>query len=612
MTQLVPEASATASALALPHHDGSELYVLERPEEPGGTATVRVRVPAAAGVERVVLRTVRDGEPRAVEAEPDGGDERETWWRASFAVTAETARYRWLLDRGEDGYAWLNGAGVSRADVSDADDFVLPLDPGGPDWHLESVGYQIYPDRFSRAGAAGLDDLPEWAVPRAWDALPEGRSKNTSREWFGGDLPGIEQRLDHVARLGANLLYLTPIFPAGSTHRYDATSFDAVDPLLGGDEALDSLLAAVHARGMRLVGDLTLNHCGVGHDWFRSARAYPSAPERGFFYWDDDAYSPHGYASWLGVPSLPKLNWADAELRRRMLDGVVRRWLRRGLDGWRIDVANMVARHGVFDANHWVARATRDAMEAERDELLLLAEHGHDFRPDLQGGGWHGAMNYAGFLRPVWSWLRRDDLPEELRKHFWALPVGLQLESGAGMVATMRALRSGVPWQSVAHSWTLLDSHDVARFRTVAGSRERQLVGVGLQMTSPGVPMVFAGDEIGLEGEWGEDARRTMPWDRIDTWDGPLFEEMRALVALRRSSDALARGGIRYVHVSDDAVAYLRESRSERLLCLAARAPHTPVVVPFAGLETLYGEDARDGVLPADGPAFHVWRISNG
>lgn len=610
MTELAPETLASASALALPHHDGSELYVPERPEEPGGTATVRVRVPAAAGVERVVLRTVRDGEPRAVEAEPDGGDERETWWRASFPVTAESARYRWLLDRGEDGYAWLNGSGLSAADVSDADDFVLPLDPGGPDWHLESVVYQIYPDRFSRAGAAGLDDLPDWAVPRPWDTLPEGRSKNTSHEWFGGDLPGIERRLDHVARLGANVLYLTPFFPAGSTHRYDATSFDVVDPLLGGDEALDSLLAAAHARGMKLVGDLTLNHCGIGHDWFRSARDYANAPERGFFYWDDDAYSPHGYASWLGVPSLPKLNWGDAELRRRMIDGIVRRWLRRGLDGWRIDVANMVARHGTFDANAWVARATRDAMADERDELLLIAEHGHDFRPDLQGGGWHGAMNYSGFLRPVWSWLRRDDLPGELRKHFWALPVGLSLQSGAEMVGTMRAMRSGIPWQSVAHSWALLDSHDVARFRTVAGTRERQLVGVGLQMTSPGVPMLFAGDEIGLEGEWGEDARRTMPWDAIDTWDGPLFEEVRALVALRRSSDALARGGIRYVHVSEDAVAYLRESRSERLLCLAARAPHTPVVVPFAGLETLYGEDARDGVLPADGPAFHVWRIT--
>jgi alpha-glucosidase len=146
----------------------------------------------------------------------------------------------------------------------------------------------------------------------------------------------------------------------------------------------------------------------------------------------------------------------------------------------------------------------------------------------------------------------------------------------------------------------------VARFRTVAG-RDRHLVGVGLQMTTPGVPMVFAGDELGLEGEWGEDGRRTMPWD--GGGDRAFLEEMRRLAALRRSSAALARGGIRYVHVSADAIAYLRETREETLLCLAARAAHAPVAIPYSQLETLYGADARDGVLPADGPSFHVWRI---
>ncbi len=121
--------------------------------------------------------------------------------------------------------------------------------------------------------------------------------------------------------------------------------------------------------------------------------------------------------------------------------------------------------------------------------------------------------------------------------------------------------------------------------------------------------MIFAGDELGLEGRWGEDARRTMPWDRPETWDVPFLEEVRSLAALRRSSAALARGGIRYVHVSEDAIAYVRETRGESLLCLATRAPHRPIRVPFPQLETLYGEDAHDGVLPADGPAFHVWRI---
>jgi alpha-glucosidase len=131
-------------------------------------------------------------------------------------------------------------------------------------------------------------------------------------------------------------------------------------------------------------------------------------------------------------------------------------------------------------------------------------------------------------------------------------------------------------------------------------------------MTTPGVPMIFAGDELGLEGDWGEDARRPMPWDRPDSWDRELFEEYRSLIALRRSEPALARGGIRYVHVSADAIAYVRETPDDALLCLAARAQHDPIRVPFASLETLYGDDIRDGVLPAHGPAFHIWRLTNG
>jgi alpha-glucosidase len=213
-------------------------------------------------------------------------------------------------------------------------------------------------------------------------------------------------------------------------------------------------------------------------------------------------------------------------------------------------------------------------------------------------------MNYAGFSKPAWYWLGSD--------------VSV---TGPQAVATMRRFRAGVPWPCVLHSWTLLDSHDVPRFRTVAGSRERHVVGVGLQMTTPGVPMIFAGSELGLEGEWGEDGRRTMPWDRPETWDRDLLEEYRRLIALRRTSEALARGGIRYAHVGDDAIAYLRETPGERLLCLAARAPHQAVRLPLEalgarGLETLYGDDAtvRDGhaVLPPEGPSFHVWRLTDG
>ena len=599
----VADMEVTRALLAQPHHDGSDVHVLEHADGLGRDGVVRVRVPRDARVDAVAVRYVRDGEARIEPAELDEENERETWWRARVPAWNPATPYRWLLTGGDAGYAWLNGAGVVAHDPPDSDDFVLAVDRGGPDWHLRSVAYQIFPDRFANSGRSV--DPPPWAVPRAWDELPTGRGPETPFELFGGDLSGIEQHLDHIERVGASVIYLTPIFPAQSTHRYDATTFDFVDPLLGGDEAFASLAAAAHARGLRLFGDITTNHCGDAHEWFVNARADENAPEREFFWFDDRL--PNGYAAWFDIGSLPKIDWRSDELRRRML-GVIGHWLEAGLDGWRVDVANMTGRFGDVDVNADVARAVREAA----GEAPVVAEHFHDFRPDLGGGGWTGVMNYAGFLRPVWNWLRGRDV------EFHGPSVRL---GGASVAATMRAFRAGVPWPALLHSWLALDTHDTARFRTVAASRERHVVGIGLQMTSPGVPVLFAGDEIGLEGEWGEDARRTMPWDRPDTWDTTLFDEYRRLIALRRGSDALARGGIRYAFVGDDVIAYLRESSTERLLCLASRADHSPVTLALdalgaTALETLYGGDAAlangAAVLPADGPSFHVWRLIDG
>ena len=317
---------------------------------------LRLRVPRGTGVDRIALRYTDDGEARFAVAERDGEDGADEWWTARFAVQNPVVSYRWLLGGGEVGYAWVNGLGVVTHDVPDADDFVLSVRRPAPDWHLESVVYEIFPDRFARGGVDAA--APAWAIERAWDEPVEAGRDTASREWYGGDLRGIAQRLGHVEALGANVIYLTPIFPAGSTHRYDAHALDRVDPLLGGDAALDELVRAAHGRGMRVVADLTTNHVGIGHEWFRAAQADAHAAERDYFLFDDAI--PHGYAAWWGIPTLPKLNWLSPELRERMLE-IVRSWLERGLDGWRIDVANMTGRHGAIDVNVEVARAVREA-----------------------------------------------------------------------------------------------------------------------------------------------------------------------------------------------------------------------------------------------------------
>ncbi len=287
-----------------------------------------------------------------------------------------------------------------------------------------------------------------------------------ARHWYGGDLTGIEDHLDHLAHLGVTLIYLTPFFPAGSMHRYDASSFDHVDPALGGDDALSSLVAAAHERGIRVIGDLTLNHTGIDHDWFRAAAADPAAAERGYYFFDEA--EPDGYVAWHGVRTLPKLDHRSSELRTRFYDGadsVVARYLDEpfGLDGWRIDCANTTARFRDHDDNHEVAQATRATMATSTSDPWLVAEHCYDAADDLDGTGWHGVMAYQWFTRPLWAWLKGAG-PLSLMAAVELIDL-----DGFGLVESMRQLSANVSWEARNASMTMLDSHDTARFRTVVG-----------------------------------------------------------------------------------------------------------------------------------------------
>ncbi len=452
------------------HHDGSELYVPSGTPQLGDRVPVRIRVPAASGVSSVMVRVVQDAEPRWVQAVPDGTDplseEPDTadrFFVAEIPVHNPVTSYRLMaLRAGSRGPSWVNGAGEFDRDVTDQHDFRLTVFDPGPDWALDAVVYQIFPDRFA---STGPKDLPEWASAAQWSDPVIHRGARASTQLYGGDLDGITARLDHIAGLGATTVYLTPIFPARSNHRYNATSFARVDPLLGGDAALARLAAAVHERGMRLIGDLTSNHSGDDHEWFLTARQDPRAPERGYYYLNDDG----SYVDWMGFPSLPKLNMASEPLRDIMFgtgDSVVARWLRPPyeLDGWRIDVANMTGRNGPHDDTAAVARLMRSTLDAVRPGSALIAEHCHDASGDLTGDGWQGTMNYSGFTRPVWSFLTSGDNGLDT---FLGVPAPVPSRGGAKIVATMRDFAASVAWKVAARQWNLVASHDTPRFATV-------------------------------------------------------------------------------------------------------------------------------------------------
>jgi alpha-glucosidase len=626
--------SASSAAVPLvPHHDGSSLHVDDGALHLGDSVRVRIRVPAAtAAVASVAVRSNPDHEPTWDDAVDIGTVDGWQWWEAEIVVANPRHGYRWLL-RYEDGsIAWLDQSGLHRGETLDANDFALITTPPPPAWLFDSVMYQIFPDRFARSAAADAHATPAWAIPAAWDEPVDPVMPGRSQQFYGGDLDGIVEHLDHLVDLGATLLYLTPVFPGASNHRYDASSFTQVDALLGGDDAYVRLVEAAHARGLRVIGDLTTNHSGNGHEWFRAAYGNPGAPEQDYYYFRDDAATD--YEMWLGTPTLPKFEWASEGLRRRFIDGpdsVVGQWLLPpfSIDGWRIDVANMTGRLGDIDHNADVRQTILRTMLAVNPDTVLLAESTNDATSDLQGDAWHGAMTYTPFTRPLWAWLsapngaeyRRGDGSSTTEPWFFGQPVGGIPRSTARelMDASIR-FTAGIPWRVRLGNMQALDTHDTARFATNAASGTIPIA-VGLSMTMPGLPVVFAGDEFGLTGTDGEDSRTPMPWGSEQR---PATAERlalyRELIGLRRAHPALATGGMRWLFADDDSLAFVRESAEESVLVIATTGELEASIVGGAlpgvaaarrvfGEATLVVADGGAASLTASGPAFAVWTL---
>ncbi|MFJ6418471.1 glycoside hydrolase family 13 protein [Paeniglutamicibacter sp. NPDC091659] len=613
--------AADSALIHAPHHDGSGLYV-RGPGIPqlGDELRVRLRVPAEPGrTARVWLRSLRDGEPHIEPAARSADDGAAVWFEAPLVMANPVQRYRWYLaytdEAGLTDHRWFNATGLHRRDVPDVNDFRIHAGRGTPDWVKESVMYQVFPDRFANSGAE--KPAAGWMVACGWDAPVEGSGENTGRQFYGGDLPGIEARLGHLAELGANVLYLTPIFPAESNHRYDASSFDTVDPLLGGDAALVSLVSAAHGLGLRVVGDLTTNHTGAGHEWFLKSHRNPGASEGEYYYFTDDHSR---YESWLGVPSLPKLNWNSAALRDRFIldeDSVAVRWLKEpyNLDGWRIDVGNMTGRLGADDLNHEVARMLRARLEEVKPGAMLLAESTSDAAPDVPGDGWQGAVSYTNFTRPLWQFLAKDPDPEAPGWFFGLPQAGPARIDAADFVTTHREFSAGYSWEVRLANANALDTHDTARAASHMIEGGQQIAACA-QFSFPGIPLVFAGDEFGLKGFNGEDSRTPMPWDAPEKWGADLRGLYAALAALRTEHRALVDGSLRFIHAHGDLLVYVREHASGSVLCLVSRGPVAAIAVPglLAGSETgivigaplLHVGDAPEAAAGDDGQSLVI------
>lgn len=606
------------------HHDGSPRYLTMGEAALGTTVTLRLRAGLDAPIERLFLRTAPDGEQALAEMHPTFHDTVCRWWEIAIPLQMLRTSYRFLLMTSVGSW-WYAAAGLTRHTPNDATDFKLLAHHYAPPWVRDSVFYQIFPDRFAdgdpsnnvRDGEYSIYDRP--TIARQWGELPRGGEAGGSREFFGGDLQGIAQKLGYLEELGVSALYLNPIFTSPSNHKYDVADYRHVDPHLGGDAALIELREALDERGMRVLLDIVPNHCGALHPWFQAARADPYAASAEFFTFH---HHPDDYESWLGVKSLPKLNYRSEQLRHEMYAGpnaIMRYWMRSPfrIDGWRIDVANMLARQGETQLGHKIGRALRRALKSESLQAYLIGEHFYDGTPHLQGDELDASMNYQGFTFPLWRWLSGFELTEPC-----ADPTLLPTEA---LAAQWNTFMAAIPWQIATQQFNLLGSHDTPRILTIVGENSAlSTIATTLLMTYPGVPCIYYGDEIGMTGGADPECRRCMDWNpkRWFREPRPLY---RMLIRLRRTAPALRYGGYQLLYAAGDTLAYQREASEERLIIIARRADDGLAALPVrhAGLadgvylhELISGTRAKveAGQLPLDKlPPIgaQIWRLKH-
>ena len=603
-----------------PHHDGSALYVPNQKPKLLDKVKLRIRIHNAIGkVANVRVRYTDSGEPfPTAPAKVLRRDGSWVWYEATLVMHNPEMHYRFMIELENGKTLWLNGLGLSHLSEADIHDFRINTYSSAPAWGAGTIMYQIFPDRFARSAAADKHALPEWAIAKTWGEEVTGMGPGTSEQFFGGDLWGVIEHLDHLKKLGVTMLYLTPIFPARSNHRYDASSFNEVDPLLGGEKALIALIEAAHKQGFKIIGDLTSNHSGDAHEWFTAAYKKPEAPESDFYYFTEQNTK---YDSWWGVASLPKFNWKSAELRKRFIEGkdsVVAKWLKKpfGFDGWRIDVANMTGRVRDEDMYAEVAKVIRQTMVSVNPDTIMLGEYTGDAAYHVQGDGWQGAMTYSNFTKPLWRWFynsKAEGVPGFMQ---WD---GTLKSDGQDFLASYRNFINGFPWHVRLHNMNPLDTHDIPRFKTFT-IKGAQKIAAGMQFTFPGIPVIWAGDEFGLDGWNGENSRTPLPWNNEREHDTSMIEEYAALAELRKANPALVDGSMRFLYSSAEALVFIRENKKQSILVSVTRGADSKIsfaIDAVAGIEEakiIHGEgkitvDKQKITLSGKKMSFNVWRL---
>ena len=388
-----------------------------------------------------------------------------------------------------------------------------------PEWVKDAIFYQIFPDRFAYSKA-----VPKPHNLEPWDSPP------SEYGFKGGDLIGVAERLDYLQDLGITAIYFTPVFQSAANHRYHTYDYYSIDPLLGGNAALRTLLDEAHRREMRVVLDGVFNHASRGFFQFNHILENGTAsPYLNWFvvngwplYAYDSQHKPN-YAAWWGLRALPKFNLNTPAVREFLL-GVARHWVQQGIDGWRLDVPGEID-----DDSFW--REFRSVVKGANPDAYIVGEIWHEARRWLQGDQFDAVMNYL-LTRACLGFFVGRGLNQALASGAGYAPVDPL--SAEGFDSALHCLLNLYPpWVNQAQM-NLLDSHDTARFLTLARGDESALrLAVLFLMCFPGAPCIYYGDEIGMEGGRDPDNRRSFPWD-TGRWNSTLLSYFKRCIALRK------------------------------------------------------------------------------
>ena len=492
-----------------------------------------------------------------------------------------------------------------------------------PDWLSGGIIYQIFPDRFCRSGAEKNDVPPDRFIQDDWYAQPEyrqtGEKLALGNDYYGGDLKGIEKKLGYLEELGVSCIYLNPIFEAHSNHRYNTADYLKIDPSLGTEEDLASLIKAAKKHGIYIILDGVFSHTGDDSRYFnRYGRynclgAYQSA-ESEYYSWYKFTDYPNGYAAWWGVPSLPETRENDLSFSNFITgeNGVLRYWLKKGIRGWRLDVADELP-------DEFLDRI-RAAVKSEGEDNFLLGEVWEDAtnkisygsrRRFLRGRQLDSVMNYP--------------LSEAIIKYVCG-------GNSRELVDTVLDITENYPPQALKLLMNHIGTHDTSRILTrlavgePQGDRSRQAerqlsaeeysrgasllrLAAVLQYTLPGVPSLYYGDEAGLTGFGDPFCRSAYPWGREDK---ALLEFYKKLGQFRRSCPAFDAGEFIPVYANFGDIVYIRKKGSSAAL-IAVNRWHEPSIIDippeFYGAGIIFGNKPENGRLQLNKEDFAILRI---